>query len=656
MFGVTPSEVEGFARPRSFAAALLEPYPEASVASALRRRLLAASILVVVGLGFLRWLGERRGLYDSATGTVIFGSLVLLAVMLLIAYVARVLDRADTRRRRLETGYRRLVEQLPLVIYADEISDNSANIYTSPQVEPLLGYTVEEWVEDADLFVKTLHPEDRERVLETVKRSNAEQTPFACEYRLVAKDGRVVWIHDEATFYRDDDGAVVHSQGYMLDITRRRLAEEELRRLATVDPLTGLPNRARLIERMRATAAAGAPQTLLFLDLDDFKTVNDSLGHRAGDVLLVEIGDRLSDCVRADDLVVRVGGDEFAVLTTVTERPQLEGLARRLLRELAEPLNLDDRELWTHASIGIATGGSEDELLRNADLAMYAAKRRGGNAYAFFATELHEAAQRRLRLLADLRRPEIYDELHLVYQPTFDLRRGGIEGFEALLRWRHPGLGPIPPDEFIPAAEENGTIVEVGRWVLQSACRAAAGWPKGDAPPIAAVNVSGRQLREPAFIDDVRAALRDSGLDPARLRLELTESVLVHANEDARRNVAAVRDLGVQLAIDDFGTGNSWIGHLHEFAPDVIKVDRSFIAALDGGDSPILRGTVALGRELDVRVVAEGIERADQLHAARRLGCDIGQGFLLSRPIPADEAAAMLESGRQVATGHLRLV
>ncbi len=631
------------AQSRSFASALLEQDSGSPVTRALRVRVLVVGAVVFVGLAVLRWWGEYEGFYGPGVGTAAFAAIALLTFVLLASSVARALERADGRRRRLEADYRRLVEQLPLVVYVDEIADNSANIYTSPQVEPLLGYTVEEWVGDPDLFVKVLHDEDRERVLAEVRKANTDGTPFVSEYRLIANDGRVVWIHDEAAYHHESDGEVVHSQGYMLDITRRRLAEEELRLLAVTDPLTSLPNRRQLIERLGSAARDGEAQSLLFVDIDDFKTFNDSLGHRTGDDLLVRLGERLRGCVQRHELVVRLGGDEFAISTPVTEQHELELLAQRVLDGLAAPLDVDARDLRVSASIGIATRGTPDELLRNADLAMYKAKSRGGNLFAFFAPELHEAAERRLRLSGDLRRPDLLDQLDVVYQPTFDLRHGCVEGVEALLRWRHPQLGLVPPAEFIPLAEEQGSIVEIGRFVLETACRVAAGWVRANGPLALAVNISGRQLREPSFVDDVAAALRDNGLDPSLLRLELTEGVLVHADDAARANVAAACESGVQLAIDDFGVGNSWIGHLEDVYADLIKVDRSLLSGVETGDPRLLRGTVALARELGARVVAEGVERPRQLEAVRRLGCDIGQGFLLARPMPAAEVAALLE-------------
>ncbi len=391
--------------------------------------------------------------------------------------------------------------------------------------------------------------------------------------------------------------------------------------------------------------AARPPRSLLFLDLDDFKTINDSLGHRAGDSVLVELAGRISGVMRDGDLVARIGGDEFAVLAEIGDPATLEALAARLLAAVGEPLVLEERELRLSASIGIATGAGSDDLLRNADLAMYEAKRRGGDGFAFFAPGLHAVAEWRLALLAELGQPDLYDQLLLHYQPVFDLATGRIEGVEALLRWQHPRHGLLLPGLFIPAAEESGAIVGMGRWVLREACGEAAGW--GDlygSTPVVAVNVSARQLREEKFVSDVVSALTAAGLPPSALRLELTESVLLDATETARTNVAAVAELGVALAIDDFGAGHSWIGTLRELAPDVLKIDRSFVGDADGRDMGLLRGMLALAHELGLKVVTEGIETEEQLVALQRLHCDAGQGFHLARPMPADELLSLLRS------------
>ena len=638
------------AAPTSFAAALLEAPPTGG--SILRRRLLPASAFVVVAGSLLSWASEATSLDRSWFGQLAFAAVMVGGLALLVSQAARLLDTAETRRGALEAHYQRLVEQLPLVVYVDDLSDASSNIYTSPQVEPLLGYTVEEWVSDPELFVKVLHPDDRERVLAEVHRSNVERERFACEYRVITKDGRIVWIHDESTTY-SERGRAVHSQGYMLDITRRRQAEEELRRLASTDALTSLPNRNLLTERLREWRSD--THSLLFLDLDDFKTINDSLGHRAGDGVLVELARRIGEAVREDDFVARVGGDEFGVLAETVDAVLLEAMAERLLAAVRAPFVLEGRELRLSTSIGIASDPAED-LLRNADLAMYAAKRRGGDAFAFFVPEMHEAAERRLALLAELARPSLLDELVLHYQPTFDLRDGHIEGVEALLRWQHPRYGLLAPGRFVAAAEESGAIVEIGRWVLREACREAARW--GDASgqtPVVAVNVSGRQLREPGFVGDVSAALVAAGLPASALRLELTESVLIDATDAARANLVAAASLGVELAIDDFGAGHSWIGNLQELAPDVLKIDRSFMVDEAGRDSRLLRALLALGRELGLKVVAEGIESAEQLAAVRRLRCDAAQGFHLARPMPASELRGLLEREHRLPDLGLRL-
>ena len=648
-----PPTRRGVEAPSSFAATLLSERPSSS-GRVLWRRLLPAGVSVVVASSVLSWAGERIDLYGPF-GLAVFTVLMVAALVGLVWQAARLLDHANAGSRALEAHYQRLVEQLPLVVYVDALNDSAANIYTSPQVEPLLGYTVEEWVSDPDLFVKILHPDDRERVIEEIRETNASGEPFLSEYRLRAKDGRQVWIRDASTMYTEG-GKPVHTQGYMLDITRRREAEEELRRLAWSDPLTALPNRALLVERL-GEGEADSPRSLLFFDLDDFKTINDGLGHVVGDGVLVELARRIGDVMREGDLVARIGGDEFAVLAELADTHMLEALAERLLAAVGEPLLLDGRELRLSASIGIATGGAAEDLLRNADLAMYEAKRRGGDGFAFFAPRMHAAAERRLGLLAELGRPDLPDELVLHYQPVFDLASGEIEGVEALLRWQHPQHGFLSPGVFVAAAEENGTIVGIGRWVLKAACLEAADWSElCSASPVVAVNVSARQLTEEGFAADVSGALVAAGLPASALRLELTESVLLEATETTRANLATVMELGVGLAIDDFGADHSWIGMLKEFAPDVLKVDRSLVAEGGGREHVLLRGVLAFARELGLRVVAEGIEAEEELMAVQRLRCDAGQGFHLAPPMPAAELRSMLSRGHRLPRVALRLV
>jgi diguanylate cyclase (GGDEF)-like protein/PAS domain S-box-containing protein len=651
--GSPPTRRGSVEAPSTFVAALLSERRSSS-GRVLWRRLLPAGVFLVVASSVLSWVGERTDLYGPPD-LGIFTLLMVVALVGLVRQAARLVDQANAGNRAIEAHYQELVEQLPLIVYVDELNDNASNIYTSPQVEPLLGYTVEEWVSDPDLFANILHPDDRERVLAEIRRTNASGERFVSEYRVLAKDGNTVWIRDESTMYFEG-GEAVHSQGYMLDITRRREAEEELRRLAWRDSLTALPNRALLVERL-GEGDVDSPRSLLFFDLDDFKTINDSLGHVVGDGVLVELARRIGGVIRDDDLVARIGGDEFAVLAEMADTETLEALAQRLLDAIGEPLVLDGRELRLSASIGIARDEVAENLLRNADLAMYEAKRRGGNGFAFFAPGMHAAAERRLALFAELGRADLPDELVLHYQPVFDLTSGEIKAAEALLRWQHPDQGFISPSVFVAAAEENGTIVGIGRWVLKAACLEAAGWSElCDTTPVVAVNVSARQLSEDGFAADVAGALAAAGLPASALRLELTESVLLEATETTRTNLARVTELGVGLAIDDFGADHSWIGMLKEFAPEVLKVDRSLVADAGDREHALLRGVLAFARELGLRVVAEGIETEAELMAVQRLRCDAGQGFHLAPPMPAAELRGMLSRRHRLPRIALRLV
>ena len=412
---------------------------------------------------------------------------------------------ADVARQRASVAFEQLVEHLPLVVYVDEASDNAANLYTSRQVEPLLGYPAEQWMSDPDLFVKALHPDDRERVLELVRDTNESGTGYSSEYRMVHRDGHTVWVLDESTLVRRDDGRAVSVQGFWLDITRRREAEERLQTLAWTDELTGLPNRARLMAELDRALAANGSASLVFLDLDDFKTVNDSLGHAAGDQLLAGAAQCLRASLRPGDLVARLGGDEFAILPLGDE--DVAAIARRALEAVSRSHGLIGYDVHPTASAGIATGTDADAILRNADLAMYAAKAAGGGAVSAFAPSMLAEAKARLTLSGELRRPGLLDELVLHYQPTFDLRTGRIESVEALVRWQHPVRGLLLPGEFIGHAESTGAINEIGRWALETALAQLAEWQSRLGPAAA-------RRREP--LDDPAAQPRPAGRDHRR--------------------------------------------------------------------------------------------------------------------------------------------
>ena len=548
--------------------------------------------------------------------------------------------RADDAIRLAETRYRTLVEQLPLAVYIDRVDAASSNVYTSPQIEGMLGYSVEEWVADRSLFVKLLHPDDRERVLAAHEKTRVTGEPLRADYRLHTRDGRVVWVHDEAHIIDDPENGEQVLQGYLLDITARREAEEQLRHQAFHDPLTGLANRALFTDRVQhALVVRSGDAAVLFLDLDDFKAVNDGLGHVAGDTLLRAVGVRLRASLSPTHTVARMGGDEFAILVERADAAAAAlDAAERITAALQSPFDVDGREVFVTASVGIAVGGDAEELLRCSDVAMYGAKASGKAQYVVYAPRMDEHLVGRLELVAELRRAEIATEFVLHYQPVVELLTGAVLGVEALIRWQHPTRGLLQPSEFVHLAEETGRIVEIGRWVLAEACRQTAEWRAclaGGADLAVSVNVSTRQVRRPGLIEDVDAALAESGLAPEHLTLEITESVLARRREELTSILEEVTSSGVRLALDDFGTGYSSLSLLQDLPVHTLKIDRSFVQSIEaeGGRAPFVRAIVELAEALELTVVAEGIEEAGQIAALRRLGCRIGQGFHYAKPL-----------------------
>ncbi len=561
---------------------------------------------------------------------------------------------AEEDLRRAETRYRTLVEQLPLAVYIDRVDAASSKIYMSPQIESMLGYSAEEWTSNPALYMELLHREDRERVLEAHAVTHATGEPLRLEYRLLARDGAVVWVHHEARLIADQAGGDPILQGYLLDVTARMEAEEELRRQAFHDPLTGLANRALFTDRVQHAlvirSVTRTEASVLFVDLDDFKTVNDTLGHSAGDELLRAVGVRLCDALSPRHTVARIGGDEFAILVEEDDGAAAAAdAAERLVIALQSPFDVGGREIFVTASIGIAVGEDAEELLRSADVAMYRAKARGGAQYVVYAPRMDEDVVGRLELVADLRRASIADDLVLHYQPVVELETSAMVGVEALVRWQHPTRGLLPPAAFIPLAEETGRIVEIGRWVLAQACaqavRLRAELP-GAENLCVGVNVSPRQMRGRALLDDVRSALESSGLPPAALELEITESVVARRRDEMTGILNGVADLGVRLALDDFGTGYSSLSLLQDLPVQVLKMDRAFVRSLDAGSDRVafVRAIVDLAATLGLTVVAEGIEDAYQAAALRRLGCRRGQGYYFARPLALPELEALLSS------------
>lgn len=437
------------------------------------------------------------------------------------------------------------------------------------------------------------------------------------------------------------------------------IRNEELALLAFRDPLTKLSNRALFRERVEQALngpdAAAGRMAILFIDLDNFKAVNDTFGHNTGDRLLVEVAGRLLHTTRGCDTVARLGGDEFGILLVGDESKGLI-VAERTIASLRKPFNLDGLTIHVGASIGLARGGPSDgadELLRNADVAMYAAKEEGRNRYRVFEPAMHEALLDRAEMEGALRAALDRDEIRLEYQPIVDLSSESIVGYEALVRWRHPLRGNVEPSAFIPLAEDCGVILPIGRRVLQDACRDAAQWEKmlPAVPITVSVNVSSRQLEHPGFIDDLTGILRASGLSPERLVLEITESVIMRDSVLNLERLRQMKALGIRLAIDDFGTGFSSLAYLQRFPVDVIKIDKAFVksVAISASDAALARTIVMLSDTLHLKTVAEGIEYRDQQETLRALGCDLGQGYLFSKPVAAREIRASLRAHAQLA-------
>jgi diguanylate cyclase (GGDEF)-like protein/PAS domain S-box-containing protein len=587
---------------------------------------------------------------------LIVGAMALALLALLFGAfsgASRLLSRQNRQLRTSEERFRSLVRNsvdVNMIVRAD-----GTIAYESPAAERVLGLRAEERLGQPAFGI--IHPDDRtfgENLLTGVM-----QTPSAevsGELRARHADGS--WRSIDAVLKNLlDDPAVGGVVVNYRDVTTRKTLEEELRRQAFHDSLTGLANRALFADRLEhalsRTRRFGHPVAVLFIDLDDFKTVNDSLGHGEGDLLLIAVADRLRKPLRAGDTIARMGGDEFAVL--LEDPADAEApveVAQRLLTALEPPFERGGKELFVHASVGIAVSTPESltpgDLLRNADVSMYTAKSNGKNRVEVFEPSMHAAALARLALKGDLERALERGEFALLYQPIIHLMSSQVTGVEALLRWHHPRRGVVGPTEFIPVAEETGLIIPLGRWVLDEACRQAVAWDLESQTPLRmSVNVSGRQIHHPGFADEVARTLASTGFDPARLTLELTESVLMQDVEVTAATLAELKALGVRLAIDDFGTGYSSLSYLRRFPIDELKIDRSFVATVSIGpdQSALVRSILKLGDTLHLETVAEGIEEADQLAELRGLGANLGQGFFFAKPLTSEAISALLTAG-----------
>ncbi|HYG56502.1 MAG TPA: EAL domain-containing protein [Symbiobacteriaceae bacterium] len=565
---------------------------------------------------------------------------VTAAVVLRQVLVLRENSHLATEVERSEARFRSLVQHSSDVIAV--VDGDMQFRYVSPAIGPVLGHT------PMDLVSRSLqdmvHPDDGAWAANML----AEGETRRVHCRLLHHDS--IWIQAEITVNNLLGDPLV--QGIVLnirDVSERKALEDQLRFQAYHDSLTGLANRDLL--RTRAARALAQqrehnrPLSVLFLDLDGFKTINDSLGHMEGDGVLKLVAARLLRCVRPQDTVARLGGDEFAVLLQGVGADDACAVAARIIRELQVPVPAGGKPVVVGGSVGIAVSQagqeSADELLRNADVAMYQAKEMGKGCYAIFEPIMHLAVMDRLNLVADLRRALEQEEFLLHYQPAVHLPSGRIHGVEALVRWKHPERGLVPPDHFIPLAEETGLIIPLGRWVLREACRQASEWQQqqgaGERPLRIGVNLSVRQLQDPHLVNDVREALRLYPLYPQTLLLEITESDLVEATEAIISTMEEIKELGVILAVDDFGTGYSSLSYLGRFPVDVVKIDRTFVSAMTGSARglALMRGVVELVHVLGLDTVAEGVEEQAQLDLLQQMGCRFAQGWLLGRPAPA---------------------
>ena len=554
---------------------------------------------------------------------------------------------------------------------AARVIDNSATIlfrisaqkpyaisYVSPNITHY-GYSVEEFLESPQRYLELTHPEDRPRALANMDRiATGPTTSATADLRLRASDGRYLWFEVRMSAVRDINGLVTEIEGLAIDIDRRKATDSYIVHFRSTDQLTGLPNRTAFLDEVRhafAAAKRGAkPFSILYIDLDHFKDVNDVLGHSKGDALLKMVAVRLQGAVRTGDIVARLGGDEFGVLQLDIADPSDAGaLASRVLRELAQPPYDLGTQVEVTASIGIAFFDRSivgpEEMIKHADVALYRAKDAGRNQFHFHSEALDIAVIERVTMAADLRLGLERGELELYYQPQVDIDTNRIVGLEALARWRHPKLGLLLPSHFIPVAEKSGTIVPLGRWVIEQVCRQIRAWQSEKlSPPRIALNVSAVQMNgSPEFDAEIMHILAQWNIDPSAVALELTESVLMATTPEHRDIINRLNRLGIAISIDDFGTGYSSLGYLRAYRVSQIKIAQEFIRniATESGDLAIVRAAISLARELGIDVIAEGVESSAQLALLKQAGCRYVQGFYFSPPRQADELIALLRRG-----------
>ena len=522
----------------------------------------------------------------------------------------------------------------------------------------------------AEQLVEKIHPEDRDLAKRALDEALSREKPYSFDFRIPLSDGSLRFVHEQGEVVFADDGKPIRISGTTQDITARKHAEEQIRFLAYYDGLTSLPNRSLFMERLTRALESARRQdrtlATLFLDLDRFKRINDTLGHSVGDKLLQDVAERLKKCLRSSDTVARgdplklsetvarLGGDEFTVLLTDINRGEDSArVARRVLNALAEPFRIDKNEFQITASIGISLfphdGGDLETLIKNADAAMYHATDGGGGRYQFYNSSMNAAALQRLSLENSLRKALERDELLLYYQPQIDIASGQVVGAEALPHWRHPDFGLVSPEYFLPLAEESGLILQMGEWILKRACDQVAVWRAAGHDSVRmTLNLSGREFWQPRLVDVIQKAIKGAKLPASALELEIVEGVLMRNPDESVRIIEELKRMkGLRVCIDDFGVGQSSLGYLARFPVDSLKISSSFVRGLpsDRGNSAITAAMIDMARGLEVRVIAQGVENREQIEFLKQHGCTVMQGSLFSRPVSAEEFARILEKG-----------
>lgn len=573
--------------------------------------------------------------------------------LLLYGLVRRLVDKilvASVSERESERSYRLLTEQVPAIIYRAGIDKYSKTIYVSPRVAKL-GYEADEWVSTPDMWERLLHPEDRSQVMQQLAESHRNGGPFSAEYRLRTREGEWRYFSDEAQPVLDEAGNALYMQGVMLDITERKQSEANVHRLAYYDSLTGLPNRILLMDRLGQILTFSRREkracAIIFLNIDRLKTLNDALGHAAGDLLLKAVADRLSSILREDDTLARMTGDEFAILLQnldtaahVASR-HAHVVVEKIHQAMKQPFSSGVEDVTITVSLGVTLfpeleHDAPDDILRRADTALHRAKKSGGNQTAFFETDMEQLASQRFLVERELRQAIRTDELQLYLQSQVDAD-GKVVGAEALVRWQHPVRGLVMPAAFVPIAEESDLIIDLDGWMLKQVCRLLTMESIADMPVRISVNISPRHFRQPGFVESVRNLLTLTGADPSHLTLEVTEGLMIDNINDIVAKMTELAALGIHFSVDDFGTGYSSLAYLKRLPIHELKIDKTFVqdAPDDPDDAALVEVILSVASHLRLKIVAEGVEnqaQADFLNARAKV---IHQGYFFSRPEPA---------------------